>query len=73
MPKLVKCEIANEKKTFFKCPKCEAHLKDIEETKRGAEKAVFLCPQCRCFFDENGIIPYDVADGMFPGASDYSY
>lgn len=73
MPKLVKAEIAKESQNIFKCPGCRAYLKETEETKKGAEKTVFLCPKCHCFFNERGIIPYEEADEMFPGESDFYY
>jgi uncharacterized paraquat-inducible protein A len=73
MPKLVKCEAAKERDMIIHCPGCAVNLKDVPETIRGAEKAVFLCPKCHSFFDERGVIPYEEADAMFPGESDYSY
>jgi len=73
MPKLVKCQTAKEPQTIFKCPYCCANLKDVEETKKGSEEAVFLCPKCHRFFNERGVIPYEEADEMFPGESDVYY
>ena len=74
MPKLVKCQIAKERDMILHCPGCGSNLKDVPEaTTRGAEKAVLLCPKCHRFFDERGVIPFEDADKMFPGESDYYY
>ena len=72
MPKLVKCQIAKERDQRFHCKGCGAPLKDVPETQRGID-AVFLCPECHCFFNTKGVIPYNDADEMFPGESDYYY
>ena len=73
MPKLVKCEIAKNKEQFFHCLCCSAHLKDVPETEEGTGEVVFLCPKCHHFFNERGVISFDEADEMFPGASNISY
>ena len=71
--KLVKCEIVKGSGVYFECPNCKAQLEDVPETSKGADPAVFLCPQCHRFFNNSGIIPFEVADEMFPDASEYLY
>jgi uncharacterized protein YbaR (Trm112 family) len=58
MPKLVKCQIANDRDMIIHCPGCFINLKDVPETTKSAEETVLLCPKCRRFFNEKGIIPY---------------
>jgi len=72
--KLVKCQIAKESETFFKCRGCFSKLKDTgEDKKHGGEPTVFLCPKCHRFFNEKGVIPFDEADAMFPCVSNIDY
>jgi len=71
---LVKCEIIKDDGVYFLCPKCNAHLKDVEETLKRAKPAIFLCPKCHRFFNQNDVvIPYEIANEMFPGTSEHSY
>jgi hypothetical protein len=75
MPKLVKCEIAGENYRYdiFKCPGCFKNLKDNPGLTRRGATTVGLCPACHCFFDTNGVIPFDRAAGMFPEDAEYDY
>jgi hypothetical protein len=75
MPKLVKCEIAQDdyRNAIFKCPGCFISLKDNPDlTTRGTD-ALGLCPACHRFFDEKGVVPFDQAADMFPEDAHYDY
>jgi len=71
--KLIKCKVAKGNNTYFECPHCSTHLEDEEETSKRKEQVVFLCPVCHRFFENNKVIPFEVADEMFPDETEFIY